>query len=129
MTLEEFNKLFESRRNPVIVNRYSIPIFSIFGFIFIVMKLTGHITWSWWWVLAPFWIPTCIAIIILLLLCVLVVLESKKNNYNANVVVENPQKDTSIEEEPKKTVEKKTSKKKTKNGGTSEKNGQMPKGA
>jgi hypothetical protein len=60
---------------------------------------------------------------------VLVVLESKKNNYNANVVVENPQKDTSIEEEPKKTVEKKTSKKKTKNGGTSEKNGQMPKGA
>lgn len=24
---------------------------------FIVLKLTGSIGWSWWWVLAPFWIP------------------------------------------------------------------------
>lgn len=24
---------------------------------FIVLKLTGYITWSWWWVLAPTWIP------------------------------------------------------------------------
>lgn len=24
---------------------------------FIVLKLTGVITWSWWWVLAPLWIP------------------------------------------------------------------------
>lgn len=25
--------------------------------IFIFLKLTGEITWSWWWVLAPIWIP------------------------------------------------------------------------
>lgn len=24
---------------------------------FIVLKLAGYITWSWWWVLAPTWIP------------------------------------------------------------------------
>lgn len=24
---------------------------------FIVLKLTDHIDWSWWWVLAPIWIP------------------------------------------------------------------------
>lgn len=24
---------------------------------FIVLKLTGVIAWSWWWVLAPLWIP------------------------------------------------------------------------
>lgn len=24
---------------------------------FIVLKLTGVIAWSWWWVLSPFWIP------------------------------------------------------------------------
>lgn len=23
---------------------------------FIILKLTGAITWSWWWVLAPLWI-------------------------------------------------------------------------
>jgi ABC-type antimicrobial peptide transport system permease subunit len=25
--------------------------------LFIGLKLTGHIDWSWWWVLAPTWIP------------------------------------------------------------------------
>ena len=24
--------------------------------IFITLKLTGYIDWSWWWVLAPLWI-------------------------------------------------------------------------
>ena len=23
---------------------------------FIVLKLTGYINWSWWWVLSPLWI-------------------------------------------------------------------------
>lgn len=32
---------------------------------FIVLKLTKCIAWSWWWVLAPTWIP--IAFILLLL--------------------------------------------------------------
>jgi hypothetical protein len=34
---------------------------TILGLIFITLKLTGHITWSWWWVLTPFWIPMVIA--------------------------------------------------------------------
>lgn len=24
--------------------------------IFLVLKLTGHIDWSWWWVTAPLWV-------------------------------------------------------------------------
>ena len=24
--------------------------------LFIGLKLTGHISWSWWWVLSPIWI-------------------------------------------------------------------------
>jgi hypothetical protein len=40
------------------------PILGILGLIFITLKLTGHITWSWLWVLAPFWIPICIAVLI-----------------------------------------------------------------
>jgi len=27
---------------------------------FIVLKLTGYITWSWWWVTSPLWIPIVI---------------------------------------------------------------------
>lgn len=30
---------------------------------FIVLKLCNVITWSWWWVFAPIWIPLCIGII------------------------------------------------------------------
>ncbi|HYZ52694.1 MAG TPA: hypothetical protein VE733_04185 [Streptosporangiaceae bacterium] len=29
---------------------------SIAGIALIVLKLTGVITWSWWWVLSPMWI-------------------------------------------------------------------------
>ena len=23
--------------------------------VFLVLKLTGHISWSWWWVTSPLW--------------------------------------------------------------------------
>lgn len=31
--------------------------------VFVILKLTGVIAWSWWLVLAPFWVPFCIALI------------------------------------------------------------------
>lgn len=33
---------------------------------FVVLKLTHVIAWSWWWVLAPAWIPFAILIVILI---------------------------------------------------------------
>ena len=30
---------------------------SLLCIVFIVLKLTGVIAWSWWWVLAPVWFP------------------------------------------------------------------------
>ena len=32
--------------------------------VFITLKLLGYITWSWWWVLAPVWIPAIVVLII-----------------------------------------------------------------
>jgi hypothetical protein len=29
----------------------------LLAILFIALKLTGVITWSWWWVLSPLWIP------------------------------------------------------------------------
>ena len=43
------------------------PIFGILGLIFITLKLTGHITWSWLWVLSPFWIPFAVALLVALI--------------------------------------------------------------
>lgn len=35
--------------------------------VFITLKLTSNINWSWWWVLSPLWIPLAIWLIIVLL--------------------------------------------------------------
>lgn len=32
--------------------------------IFLVLKLVGVIAWSWWWVLAPLWIPFLIGVVL-----------------------------------------------------------------
>lgn len=49
-----------------------IGFFGVLAIVFIVLKLLGVITWSWWWVLAPIWGPLVLAI---LLLCVAYIIE------------------------------------------------------
>ena len=39
--------------------------------VFIVLKLIGKITWSWWWVLSPLWISTALVIVICLIVLIL----------------------------------------------------------
>lgn len=41
-------------------SRPNIGFLGILTLIFITLKLTGHIDWSWWWVLAPIWIPVAL---------------------------------------------------------------------
>lgn len=55
----------------------NFPIFGILGLIFITLKLTGHIAWSWLWVLSPFWIPLGLALLIFLIVFLFVFFESK----------------------------------------------------
>lgn len=33
--------------------------------LFIGLKLTGYIAWSWWWVLSPLWIGFLLAIVLI----------------------------------------------------------------
>ena len=39
--------------------------------IFLVLKLTNYIDWSWWWITAPLWIPISIIGIIGLIVAIL----------------------------------------------------------
>ena len=39
----------------------------ILTIVFLVLKLCGVITWSWWWVLSPIWISWGIVIIVIAL--------------------------------------------------------------
>ena len=36
--------------------------------VFVILKLTGLIGWSWWWVLSPLWIPLAILAAVLLVI-------------------------------------------------------------
>jgi hypothetical protein len=43
--------------------------------LFIGLKLTGHIDWSWWWVLSPIWITVGIVLVILVIVGIVKLIE------------------------------------------------------
>lgn len=49
---------------------------------FIILKLCGVITWSWWWVLSPLWIPASIAIVVTLTAFIVFMIYSIKKDRN-----------------------------------------------
>jgi len=53
---------------PNVQAQTAFPLLGLLGIVFITLKLTGHIAWSWWWVLAPFWVPSALAALILAML-------------------------------------------------------------
>lgn len=42
-------------KDNVTVSSGGIGVMGLLGVLFVGLKLTGYIAWSWWWVLAPFW--------------------------------------------------------------------------
>lgn len=48
-------------------NKYSVTVegtslLNLLFLVFLVLKLTNVITWSWWWVTAPLWMPIAVVI-------------------------------------------------------------------
>ena len=39
----------------------------LLAIVFITLKLTNYIDWSWWWVLAPLWVPCALVILFIIL--------------------------------------------------------------
>lgn len=35
--------------------------------VFIILKLTDNIDWSWWWVLSPLWVPLAVVLVVFLI--------------------------------------------------------------
>ena len=56
-----------AKSNSVAASSGGIGLGGALFILFLALKLTGHITWSWWWVFAPLWIPVAIVLIIILL--------------------------------------------------------------
>ena len=50
-----------------------IGLSGLLAILFIALKLTGVITWSWLWVLAPIWIPFVIVVFILIIAGIVII--------------------------------------------------------
>jgi hypothetical protein len=42
--------------------------------LFVGLKLTGYINWSWWWVLSPLWISALVGLSIIAIVLLIAVL-------------------------------------------------------
>ncbi len=36
----------------------------LLAIVFIILKLLGKITWSWWWVLSPLWVSFVLIVVV-----------------------------------------------------------------
>lgn len=61
-------------------NKSGITFMSALGLLFVGLKLTGNIDWSWWWVLAPFWSGVALVVIVLVVAFVFAIISSAIDN-------------------------------------------------
>ena len=66
------------------ISRVNIDGISLLTVLFIGLKLTHYIDWSWWWVLSPLWIPLVVFVLLIILIiiatCIDVLKDSKKSS-------------------------------------------------
>lgn len=46
----------DSNKNKLTISIGNLSLSTVLFIVFLVLKLTGYITWSWWWVTAPLWV-------------------------------------------------------------------------
>lgn len=52
------------------MSQSGLNVFSTLGIIFIVLKILGYVSWSWWVVLAPFYIGWALVFMLILLVAI-----------------------------------------------------------
>lgn len=52
-----------------------IGFFGLLAIVFITLKLCKVISWSWWWVLAPIWIPALLVVAILVVVLIVLLVK------------------------------------------------------
>lgn len=63
------NKNME-KRNPSPATGLSLPV--VVFVVFLILKLTNLVTWSWWWITSPLWIVAALVVVLAVIsFCVL----------------------------------------------------------
>ncbi len=48
-----------------------VGLFTVIAIVFVILKLTKTIDWSWWWVLAPIWGPLGFFLLFFLIIAII----------------------------------------------------------
>lgn len=51
-------------------NSSGVGLGGVLFIVFLVLELTGNITWSWWWVTAPLWGPLVLILPIIIIIAI-----------------------------------------------------------
>lgn len=70
LNFEDFKRSVEESRKSG-GRRVGLGFCEVLTLIFIVLKMFGTIAWSWWWVLAPLWIPFGIILVLIVVIVLL----------------------------------------------------------
>jgi hypothetical protein len=65
ITLILVNKKNVSDKNQTNLINSGLP--TLLFIVFLILKLTGNIDWSWWWVTSPLWIPVAAAFTLIII--------------------------------------------------------------
>lgn len=65
-----------------VTQRGGIGFVGLLTIVFITLKLTGVIAWSWWWVLSPLWISAGLSIVLLLAFLVFILILAATGDYD-----------------------------------------------
>lgn len=55
---------------------------TLLSIVFIVLKLTHYIDWSWWYILLPLWGPLAILLLAILIMVLFVLIAKKRAKNN-----------------------------------------------
>lgn len=68
---QEFNLVDSNKKLATEINNaVTRALLGLLGIVFVTLKLTGFIDWSWWWVTLPFWGGLALAGCIILIVAV-----------------------------------------------------------
>ena len=56
-------------------------VLGLLGIVFVTLKLTGFIDWSWWWVTAPFWGLFALLTVILIIALIAAALKPRRRRW------------------------------------------------
>ena len=76
----EKGRCFENKEETI-----NLSFFGVVAIVFIILKLTGTITWSWLWVLSPLWIGLILGSVIFVAVLIIMILVMKNKNWRKHI--------------------------------------------